>query len=158
MPWLAPSPLPRDIDTDLDGLLASAAVVGGEWRRYADLILGQAPAELAELLRLRVAQLHECDPAAGRSLAELAREQVEALAGWERSSAFSPVERDALAIADKWPWRVHDVSDGELAALSTKLGVKDAVALLAALSLFDVHCRLQVIFELDDPKEDLDVD
>ena len=158
MPWLAPSPLPRDIDSDLDGLLASASVVGGEWRRYAELVLEQAPAELAELLRLRLAQLHECDPRASRSLAELPREQVEALADWERSPAFSPVQREALAIADKWPWRVHDVTDDELAALATELGVKDAVALVTALSLFDVHCRLQVMFELDDPSEELDVD
>jgi alkylhydroperoxidase family enzyme len=156
VPWLAPSPLPRDIDSDLDRLLASASVVGGEWRRYSDLVLDQAPAELAELLRLRLAQLHECDPAASRSLAELPREQVEALGDWERSPVFSLVQRDALAIADKWPWRVHDVTDAELADLSAQLGVKDAVALLTALSLFDVHCRLQVIFELDDPKEDLE--
>jgi alkylhydroperoxidase family enzyme len=156
--WLAPSPLPRDIDSDLDGLLASAPVVGGEWRRYADLVLDQAPPELAELLRLRLAQLHECDPGASRSLAELPRDQLEALDDWEHSPVFSPVQREALAIADKWPWRVHDVTDDELAALSTELGVKDAVALVTALSLFDVHFRLQVMFELDDPREELDVD
>jgi alkylhydroperoxidase family enzyme len=158
VPWLAQSPQRRDAGSELDALIASGSLVGEEWLRYSDLVLEQAPAELAELLRLRLAQIHDCDPAADRRLAELPAEQVEALADWEESHAFSAVQRRALAVADKWAWRVHDITDEDVACLSAELGPGKTVALLTALSLFDVHCRLQVIFELDESKEDSGVD
>ncbi|HVN86544.1 MAG TPA: hypothetical protein VMW17_17050 [Candidatus Binatia bacterium] len=103
------------------------------------------PPRLLELCRLRVAWRHDCrsellirHPAAGVSDADRG-----ALADWHRSERFSDCERAALRLADQVPWQVGDIDDETVAALRRHLADPQVVAVMLALTLFDMHCRLR---------------
>ena len=63
------------------------------------------PANLLELCRLRVAQLHDCEAelAVRHAGAGVSDEQVAALADWSESDLFGAAERAALTLAEKMP-------------------------------------------------------
>ncbi|MCC6382864.1 MAG: carboxymuconolactone decarboxylase family protein [Dehalococcoidia bacterium] len=108
------------------------------------------PRSVLELCRLRVAGVHDCaaelaiqDPEAG-----LTPEKRAALAHWQDSHAFSPLERAALAIAEKMPWQHHEISDADYAELRRHLDEPATVALTVALALFDAGCRLRLVLDV----------
>lgn len=108
------------------------------------------PRSLLELCRLRVAAIHDCqgelsirDPQAG-----LSAEQLAALDSWQDLSAFSPLERAALAIAEKMPWQHHAIEDADFAELRQHLDEPATVALTVALALFDANCRLRIVLDV----------
>ncbi len=108
------------------------------------------PRDLLELCRLRIAGLHACeaelaitDPGAG-----LNDEQRAAIGGWEGADCFAPAQRAALALAEKMPWRHHEIDDAEFAEARRHLTDPEIVALTVAMALFDANCRLRIVFEL----------
>lgn len=105
-----------------------------------------APAALLELCRLRVAQLHGCEAelAVRHAEADVSGERVAALADWAASDRFDAAERAALAIAEKMPWRHHEITDAEYAELRGRVGEAGVVALTVAIALFDANCRLRL--------------
>ncbi len=120
---------------------------------------GGLPRRLLELIRLRVAAIHDCeaewvlrDPGAGLSEAELG-----AIRRGD-TTMFAAAEQAALAVAEQMPYVHHQISDADVAALADAYGASGAVALLTALAFFDVTCRLKLVLEveplaceLDDP-------
>ncbi len=106
------------------------------------------PAELLELCRLRIAQLHDCESelVVRHADAGVSDEQIAALSQWQGSDLFSEPERAALALAEKMPWQHHDLTDDEYALLQGHLGEAGVVALTIAVALFDTNCRLRLTF------------
>ncbi len=106
------------------------------------------PASLLELCRLRVAQLHDCEAerAVRHGEADVSAEQAAALTNWAESDRFSEAERAALALAEKMPWRHHDLTDEEYADLRRHFGEAGVVALTVGVALFDANCRLRLAF------------
>lgn len=106
------------------------------------------PADLLELCRLRVAQLHDCESelAVRHAGAGVSDERVAALADWPESELFSESERAALALAEKMPWQHHDLTDEEYADLRGHFGEAGVVALTIGIALFDANCRLRLAF------------
>jgi len=109
------------------------------------------PRSLLEMCRVRIAQLHDCDAEllVSDPLAELEPPKREAIPLWEHSESFSPAERAALAIAEKFPWAHHSISDEEHAELANHFDERQIVALTVALALFDANCRLRLVFDLE---------
>ncbi len=107
------------------------------------------PAALLELCRLRVAQLHKCEAelAVRHASAGVNSERIVALAEWPQSDRFDARERAALAVAEKMPWRHHEITDGEYAELHAQLGEEGVVALTVAVALFDANCRLRLALD-----------
>lgn len=110
-----------------------------------------APASLLELCRLRVAQLHDCEAelAVRHAEAGVGEERVAALADWAASGRFDATERAALAVAEKMPWRHHEITDDEYAELRARLGERGVVALTVAIALFDANCRLRLALDTE---------
>lgn len=133
--WLAHRPELRDLYKRFYGAPWDSALV---------------PRHLLELCRLRIAALHACeaelavtDPGAG-----LSEEQRGAIGDWERATCFTPAQRAALALAEKMPWRHHDIDDSEFAEARRHLSDPQIVALTVAMALFDANCRLRIVFDL----------
>ena len=108
------------------------------------------PRRVLELCRTRVAQLHDCQAelAIRDASAGVSESDYDAIADWEHSPCFSAPEKSALAIAEKMPWRHHDLEDSEYAELRNHFDEPQVVALTVALALFDANCRLRLVFEL----------
>ena len=109
------------------------------------------PANLLELCRLRVAQLHDCEAelAVRHANAGVSDEQLSALADWSGSDLFSAPERAALTLAEKMPWQHHDLTDEEYGALRSHFGEEGVVALTIGVALFDANCRLRLALDTE---------
>jgi len=105
---------------------------------------------LLELCRLRIAAIHGCEAerAIRHAAAGVTDAQLAALDRWRAAGCFSPVERAALALADKMPWEHHGVTDEDVAALRVHLTDPQVVALTVALTLFDANCRLRLVLDI----------
>lgn len=146
MTWLrslAPGPtaLERVLGLRPELLTLYRAFYGHLWD---DLLL---PPKLLEICRLRIAALNGCDAesAIRHRDAGVSADQIAALARWRTESMFTPLERAALAIAEKMPWQPRAITDDEVAALRTWLGDAEVVAFMLALTLFDLQCRLRLV-------------
>lgn len=111
---------------------------------------GVLPDSLLELLRLRIAQLHDC--AGELNIRHLGSgvddAKIDALYSWQESEAFSALERAALAYADQIPWAHHQITDEQVAAIKDEIGDAGFVAVSFATAFFDANCRLRQLFEL----------
>ena len=109
------------------------------------------PANLLELCRRRIAGLHGCEAerVMRHAHAGVTDEQVTTLEAWHQAACFSPVERAALAFAEKMPWQHHGVSDDDVAALRAHLTDAQVVALTVAAAVFDANCRLRLVFGIE---------
>jgi len=150
MTWLRSA---SDTPTPFEGVLGLRPELLAAYRDFYGRLWDDrlvAP-RLLELCRLRVALLHDCQAelAVRHETAGVAAEEVAALEQWQRNDCFTPVERAALAIADKMPWRQHEISDVEVAALRRHLPEAEAVALVLAIGLFDSHCRLRTVLGIE---------
>jgi alkylhydroperoxidase family enzyme len=134
----------------LEAALSLRPELRDRYTEYSELLAEASPRALAELGRLRIAGLHECESeiAARDPLAGVSEEKVAALDDWERSPLFSPAERATLVVAEKLAFRVHDIGDDEVAELAGFLDEQQVVALACRLALFDLECRLKIALEV----------
>ncbi len=61
-------------------------------------------------------------------------------------SPFPADEQAALALAERFPFQHHSISDAQVAAAEAAFAAKGVVALLIALAFFDVSCRWKLAF------------
>lgn len=109
---------------------------------------------ILEICRLRIAAIHSCENEWQIRDVDvpLKEEQLSALREG-RLDLFDPAEQSALTIAERIPYQHHQLTDDEVNAAQTHFTSAGCVALLTALSFFDVNCRLKLTFELDPPAE-----
>ncbi|MEM1230597.1 MAG: hypothetical protein AAGI15_08680 [Pseudomonadota bacterium] len=112
------------------------------------------PLRLLELGRVRIALIHDCQPQldVAHALAPLTPADRAALERIELS-AFDAAEQATLAIAEKIPLAHHDITDAEVEALKAPLGERPAMAVIVALSFFDVQCRLSQTLRAPEPSD-----
>lgn len=136
----------------LEALLSPRPDLLEPHRRYYARVFEDdvAPADLLELGRLCVATVHGCEaelaircPATG-----VTEEQVSALPRWRDADCFSDLQRAALALAEKMPFRHKEVVEEDVAPLREALGEARMVGLFVALGLFDATCRLRLVFDV----------
>ena len=130
----------------LEDVLLMRPNLSASYRRFvqASCEEGLLPPPLLALCAARVAALHGCDLGAFTvPVMPISPRQGAALERWAEADCFSPLERAALLIADKMPWRHADIDDADVQALRAHLSDRQVVALTVAIAMFDCECRLQ---------------
>ena len=109
------------------------------------------PTRLLELCRLRIAGLNRCEAESAIAHADSGVTMAEraSLDCRELPSSVTDLERRVLDLASKVPFEIHGVEDDEIAVLRDELGDDGLVALMIALPLFDMNCRLRLVLEID---------
>ena len=108
------------------------------------------PPRLLALCRMRIAQIHGCATTVDSAVPDAgisAEEEVALLAG--DVSAFGASEQAALEVAELISFAHHQISDAQVSRLNEQLGHAGCVALLTAVSFFDVNCRLELVYGLE---------
>jgi alkylhydroperoxidase family enzyme len=142
--------------SDFEAVLANRPELLELYRRYYGALWDEqlVPADILELARLRIAQLHEsaAELAIRHEAAGLSDAQRDAIASWRTSPLFTPAQRAALEYAEMIPWQHHEITDEQARAVREQLGEKAFVAFTTALCLFDVNARLRILFDIE-PRE-----
>ena len=112
---------------------------------------------ILELCRLRIAQIHGCEPElrvryqpardAGLEEAKLA-----ALPHAAESPAYSEAERACIAFAELFAIDPHAITDADAARVTAQLGDAGTVALVEALALFDGFARFRLLLGVEAPE------
>jgi alkylhydroperoxidase family enzyme len=109
---------------------------------------------LLELVRLRVAQMHEARfPLASRRpearAAGLGEAKIAELDHWWRSPSFTDTERACLRFAEQFVLDAKAMSDEQARAVVDALGEEGTVALVEALAIFDGFGRFCRMLEIE---------
>ncbi len=106
------------------------------------------PAQILELCRLRLAQLHQCTVELQRHDCELPAEQRTNLAHWNTHSSFSSAERACLAFTEVYAMDAQALTDEHAAAIKSHFGDAGLVLLVEALGILDGMTRLSLLWQL----------
>ena len=111
---------------------------------------------LAELCRLRIADLNACSPELAirhRSAVDagLTDEKILAIPDFEESVLFTPLERAGLRFASKFVRDAHSISDDDAEVLVAELGEPAMVAFTELVALMDGFARFRVMLGVDAP-------
>lgn len=133
------------LDLRPDLLLHYRAFYGALWDEAV------LPMRLLELCRLRIAGLNRCaaEGAITHANSGVTIAERTSLGRRELPSSITDLERRVLELASKVPFEIHGVEDDEVAVLRDELGEDGLVALMVALPLFDMNCRLRLVLEID---------
>lgn len=110
--------------------------------------LEEIPAEVLELCRLRIAQLHRCDSELQRESHPLPAAKREHLADWPSHAGFSDAERACLALCEVYTADPQAITDPQAEAVKTHYGEAGYVALAEAMGLFYGLSRLGLLWGL----------
>lgn len=159
-----PSWLPESAEglTELDGAFGLRPALHTRYRDYLTRLWspGVLDPVLTELVRLRIAGLHEC------TAEQAARTRVAVHAGLDEARiarlefgsgdpAFSPVESACLLFAEQFVLAPESVTDDDRKSLTTLLGERGVVGLAMACSVFDGFDRFQIVLGTQDTDPDL---
>jgi alkylhydroperoxidase family enzyme len=129
------------------------------WRSFALIFWEKRLLDpvLLELVRVRVAQMHEARfPLASRRpeaiAAGLGPAKLDELDHWWRSPAFTETECACLRFAEQFVLDAKGMSDEVARPVVAALGEKGAVALVEALAIFDGFGRFCRMLEIE-PEE-----
>lgn len=106
------------------------------------------PADVLELCRLRLAQLHQCAVELQRREVEIPIEKSKRLAQWDTDSIFSPAERACLAFTEVYAMDVQALTDQHADAVKMHFGDAGLVLLVEALGILDGMTRLSLLWQL----------
>ena len=134
-------------------LLHSPPVAEG-WLAYLTAIRQRCrlAGALRELVIVRVAQLngaaYEADQHLPIALREgVAQDQLDALAGWEASDRFTPLQRAVLALTDTMTRQVK-VPAATLDAVRAHLADREVVELVATVAAYNMVSRFLVALDI----------
>ena len=129
------------------------------WRDFALLFWEKRLLDpvLLELVRLRVAQMHQAAfPLSSRRpearAAGLDESKLGELDQWWRSPSFSETERACLRFAEQFVLDAKGMTDEQALPVVQALGEPGTVALVEALAIFDGFGRFCRMFEIE-PEE-----
>jgi alkylhydroperoxidase family enzyme len=106
------------------------------------------PAEVLELCRLRLAQLHRCAVEWQRNDCEIPPDKRNHLAQWNTHSLFFDAERACLAFTEVYAMDTQALTDELAAAVKAHFGDAGLVMLVEALGIFDGMTRLSLLWQL----------
>ena len=107
------------------------------------------PADILELCRLRLAQLHQCGVELQRHEIDIPAEKSEYLAHWDTDPIFSPAERACLAFTEVYAVDVQALTDQNADAVKIYFGDAGLVLLVEALGILDGMTRLSLLWQLE---------
>jgi alkylhydroperoxidase family enzyme len=106
------------------------------------------PAEVLELCRLRLAQLHRCVVEMQRRDCELPQDKRNNLEHWNTHVSFSSAERACLAFTEVYAMDAQALTDEHAAAVKWHFGDAGLVLLVEALGILDGMTRLSLLWQL----------
>lgn len=106
------------------------------------------PADVLELCRLRLAQLHQCPLELQRHDAAVADDKRNNLAQWNSHDSFSNAERACLAFTEVYAMDAQAITDELAAAVKSHYGDSGLVLLVEALGILDGMTRLSLLWQL----------
>lgn len=106
------------------------------------------PAEILELCRLRLAQLHRCAGELQRQERSIPDGKREHLGNWDTDSRFSDAERACLAFTEIYAMDTQAITDELAAAVKRHVGDAGLVLLVEALGILDGMTRLSLLWQL----------
>lgn len=106
------------------------------------------PAEVLELCRLRLAQLHRCEVELRRSEVEIPTKQREQLVDWNSADCFSEADRACLSFAEVYAMDTQALTDEHATAVKRHFGEAGLVLLVEALGILDGMIRLSLLWQL----------
>ena len=106
------------------------------------------PADVLELCRLRLAQLHQCAVELQRHEIDIPAEKSEYLAHWDTDPIFSPAERACLAFTEVYAMDTQALTDQHADAVKIHFGDAGLVLLVEALGILDGMTRLSLLWQL----------
>ncbi|MDG2048435.1 MAG: hypothetical protein P8J79_14585 [Halioglobus sp.] len=116
---------------------------------YASLwTQSHVPADVLELCRLRLAQLHRCAVELQRQEIAIPAGKTAHLAHWDTGSLFSPAERACLAFTEVYAMDVQALTDQHADAVKMHFGDAGLVLLVEALGILDGMTRLSLLWQL----------
>lgn len=110
--------------------------------------LPQIPAEVLELCRLRMAQLHSSETEWQREERPVAASKRDRIAQWNNDPQFDAAERACLELAEVYAMDPAAISDAQSDAVKHHFGEAGLVALVEALGLFYGLTRLSQLWQL----------
>ena len=119
-----------------------SALYGSLWTQR------HVPADVLELCRLRLAQLHQCAVELQRREVEIPIEKSKRLAQWDTDSSFSPAEGACLAFTGVYAMDVQALTDQHADAVKIHFGDAGLVLLVEALGILDGMTRLSLLWQL----------
>lgn len=135
---------------DRDSTIAIAAELAVPFAALYQSLWAQphVPADILELCRLRLAQLHQCAAELQRREVEIADEKLQRLAHWDAEPIFSPAERACFAFTEVYAMDVQALTDQHAEAVKTHFGDEGLVLLVEALGILDGMTRLSLLWQL----------
>ena len=106
------------------------------------------PADILELCRLRLAQLHQCGVELQRHEIDIPAEKSEYLAHWDTESIFSTAECACLAFTEVYAMDTQALTDQHAQAVKRHFGDAGLVLLVEALGILDGMTRLSLLWQL----------
>ena len=106
------------------------------------------PADILELCRLRLAQLHQCAVELQRQEIRIPAKKSERLAQWDADPIFSPAERACLAFTEVYAMDTQALTDQHADAVKMHFGDAGLVLLVEALGILDGMTRLSLLWQL----------
>ncbi|MDE0930663.1 MAG: hypothetical protein OSA77_08240 [Halioglobus sp.] len=106
------------------------------------------PADVLELCRLRLAQLHQCAVELQRQEIGIPAKKSERLAQWDTDPIFSPAERACLAFTEVYAMDTQALTDQHADAVKMHFGDAGLVLLVEALGILDGMTRLSLLWQL----------
>jgi alkylhydroperoxidase family enzyme len=153
-----PDAKPSPGATPLERVFALRQNLFEDFRRFYALFWEQSLVDpvILELCRLRVAQIHGCEPELRLRYqpaldAGLGEEKIAALQDASHSPAYSEAERACVAFAELFCIDPHAIDDEDAARVVAALGEAGTVALVEALALFDGFARFRLMLGVEPP-------
>ena len=119
-----------------------SALYGSLWTQR------HVPADVLELCRLRLAQLHQCAVELQRQEIRIPAKKSERLAQWDTDPIFSPAERVCLAFTEVYAMDTQALTDQHADAVKMHFGDAGLVLLVEALGILDGMTRLSLLWQL----------
>jgi len=106
------------------------------------------PAEILEVCRLRLAQLHGSTVDMQRHDCEIAADKRNNLSNWNTHSSMSAAECACLAFTEVYAMDAQALTDEHAAEVKAHFGDAGLVLLVEALGIFDGMTRLSLLWQL----------
>lgn len=128
-------------------LVAHAPEVDEKLGAFRAAAAATVPSRIAELCRVRIAMLHDCDAELATGSDAVTPAEMAALRDWPGSDLFDERDRACLALAEQFVIDVSSTTDDQVATVAEHMNRAEVYGFIHALLALDESQRLRVATE-----------